>query len=432
MKAITFLGTGKYKETTYYFGTKTASPANLFPKVLCEFFEPKEILVMVTKQAKDMWFGELKSQLKPLCLEPTPVDIPEGHKVEDLWVIFGELTKHLKEKDEVIFDITHSFRTLPLLSFLAASYLRVAKNVTIKGIYYGAWEARKPQPPPDNPFSSSPTDLSPIFDLTPFIKLLDWTTATDQFIKTGDAKSLSELIQNTDGKQEKLNELALSLNNIALGLNTLRPLYVMEESAKLKRKIQAAELEIKSDLPQLIPLLERIEKDYSQFSLASPKTNQERTNIKRLTNQLRMVEWYEKRGRWVHALSLARESIVSLVCFRLNKNALSENDRERVGKLINKYYSTEKNIPYRANWKAAINDNLREALHRFWGGEVNRKHFSLDNSQPDLASLRNDVMHAGQLETSKPIEQTVQETQKILKEFKNVVGEILTQKGHPE
>jgi CRISPR-associated DxTHG motif protein len=430
MKAVTFLGTGKYKETTYYFGDKTASPANLFPKILCEFFQPKEILVMVTKQAKDMWFDELKSQLKPLCLEPTPVDIPEGHKVEDLWVIFGELTKHLKEKDEVIFDITHSFRTLPLLSFLAASYLRVAKNVIIKGIYYGAWEARTPQPPPDNPFSSSPTDLSPIFDLTPFIKLLDWTTATDQFIKTGDAKSLSELIQSTDGKQEKLNELALSLNSIALGLNTLRPLYVMEESAKLKRKIQAAESEIKSDLPQLIPLLERIEKDYSQFSLASPKTDQDRTNIKRLTNQLRMVEWYEKRGRWVHALSLARESIVSLVCFLLSKNALSENDRSRVEKLIKKYYSTEK-VPYKADWKAAISDSLRETLHKFWGGEANRKHFGIKDSDPDLASLRNDVMHAGQVETSKPIERTIQEAQTILREFKNVVGKILTQKRVP-
>lgn len=429
MKAITFLGTTKYKETTYYFGNKVASPTNLFPKVLCEFFQPEKILVMVTKQAKDMWFDELQNQLKPLCLEPEPVVIPEGHEVKDLWEVFSELTNHLNEEDEVIFDITHSFRTLPLLSFLAASYLRVAKNVTIKGIYYGAWEARKPQPPPDNPSSSNPSDRSPVFDLTPFIKLLDWTTATDQFIKTGEAESLSELIRATDGTQEtRLNELAFSINKIALGLNSLRPLSVMEESARLSRKIKDAKLEIESGLPQLIPLLERIEKDYSQFALLSPKTNEKRSNIRRLTNQLRMVEWYEKRGRWVHALSLARESIVSLVCFLLNKNALSENDRDKVGKLINKYYSTESDIPYKAGWKTAINDSSREALHKFWGGDANRKQFGLKDSQPDLASLRNDVMHAGQIETSKPIEQTIQETRQILKEFKKVVGEILERK----
>lgn len=426
MKAITFLGTTKYKETTYYLGDQVASPTNLFPKVLCEFFRPQQILVMVTKRAKEMWFDELQNQLKPLCLEPTPVEIPEGHAVKDLWEIFGKLTEHLSEKDEVIFDITHSFRTLPLLSFLAASYLRVARNVTIKGIYYGAWEARKPQPPPDNPFSSSPTDHSPVFDLTPFVKLLDWTTATDQFIKTGDAESLSELIQSTDSKQG-LNDLALSLNKIALGLNTLRPLSVMEESANLSRKIRAAESEIQSDVPQLIPLLKRIEKDYSQFSLALPRIDLSRTNRTRLTNQLRMVEWYEKRGRWVHALSLARESIVSLVCFLLSKNALSENDREKVEGLIKKYYSGERGVSYKADWQQAIDENLRASLHKLWGGKVNRKHFGLKDSQPDLASLRNDVMHAGQVVTSKPIEQTIQETREILKEFKTIIGKIITQ-----
>lgn len=426
MKAITFLGTGRYAETTYHFGDKVASVTNLFPKVVCEFFSPTELLVLVTEKAKTMWFQELQNQVAPLKIKVTPIDIPEGHQVEDLWEIFAKLTEQLNENDNVIFDITHSFRTLPFLSFLAASYLRVAKNVNIKGIFYGAFEARIPQPPSDKPFQSNPTDKSPVFDLTPFLDLLSWTTATEQFIKTGNAESISDLIGRFgQTPTTKLDSLAESINKIAVGLNTLRPLYVMEESAKLKSKIKDAETEIKNSLPQLTPLLQKIENDYSQFAVASPKDKNKRTAIQRLSKQLKMVKWYEQRSRWIQALSLARESIVSLVCFLLKKDTLSDNDRTRVGKLIGKFYTNEKNIPYKQDWENALDESLRESLHKFWGGKDNRTHFNLNDSQPDLATLRNDVMHAGQVEDSKPIEQTISEAKQILQEFKKVVGEIL-------
>ncbi len=441
MKAITFLGTGDYKETIYYLGEKTSSPTNLFPKVLCEFFQPEKLLVMVTKQAKEKWFENLREQLQPLCLNPVAVDIPEGHKVEDLWQIFGELTKHLDENDEVIFDITHSFRTLPFLAFIAASYLRVAKNVKIKGIYYGAWEARMPQPHGESTLQRDPVDLSQVFDLTPFLNLLDWTTATDQFVKTGNAEALSKLIQHSEelGNTE-LQGLSSSVNRIALGLDTLRPLCVMEESAKLSEKIQIAEFKINSNLPQLIPLLKKIENDYSQFSLASPKKKDPNTSKIRLAKQLRMVEWYEKRGRWLQALSLARESIVSLICYLLELDALDKNNRDVAEKLINSFYSDNNNIYnqnnqheeldeyYKARWSRVLEENLRENLHKFWGGKANRIYFRLGKSQPDLTSLRNDVMHAGQKDTSKSVERTIDETKQILSDFRKVITEILTKR----
>jgi CRISPR-associated DxTHG motif protein len=135
MKAITFLGTGNYKKTIYTFKDEEAQPTELFPKALCELFELEELLVVVTKCAKKEWFAKLEEQLKESGIKITEVPIPDGHSEEDLWTIFDEITKFLDEGDELIFDITHSFRTVPLLSFLAANYLQTAKNVKIKGIY---------------------------------------------------------------------------------------------------------------------------------------------------------------------------------------------------------------------------------------------------------------------------------------------------------
>jgi uncharacterized protein YukE len=75
-----------------------------------------------------------------------------------------------------------------------------------------------------------------------------------------------------------------------------------------------------------------------------------------------------------------------------------------------------------------LEENLRENLHKFWGGKANRIYFRLGKSQPDLTSLRNDVMHAGQKDTSKSVERTIDETKQILSDFRKVITEILTKR----
>ncbi|MBC7225311.1 MAG: TIGR02221 family CRISPR-associated protein, partial [Anaerolineae bacterium] len=51
MKALSFLGTGNYQETTYVFRGEECR-THLFPKALCEFFRPSDLLVFVTEEAE--------------------------------------------------------------------------------------------------------------------------------------------------------------------------------------------------------------------------------------------------------------------------------------------------------------------------------------------------------------------------------------------
>ncbi|MGQ9462826.1 MAG: CRISPR-associated DxTHG motif protein, partial [Candidatus Fervidibacter sp.] len=68
----------------------------------------------------------------------------------------------------------HAFRSLPLIVFTVAVYLRRTKNVTIRHIVYGAYEAREPfRDPPQ------PEDQAQIFDLTPLLDLLDWLSRAE-------------------------------------------------------------------------------------------------------------------------------------------------------------------------------------------------------------------------------------------------------------
>jgi CRISPR-associated Csx2 family protein len=82
------------------------------------------------------------------------------------------LAKFVEKRDEVHLDVTHGLRHLPMLALLAALYLRTARSVHIKNIWYGAFD-------PD-------TQEAPVFDLTGLLSLADRIYTFAQFDKDGD------------------------------------------------------------------------------------------------------------------------------------------------------------------------------------------------------------------------------------------------------
>ena len=90
-----------------------------------------------------------------------------------MWDTFNKILDEINDDDQIIFDITHGFRSTPMQILVVLNYAKVIKkNVKIKGIYYGAFENR------DNV-----TNIAPIFDLSNYDEILDWTAAADSFIK---------------------------------------------------------------------------------------------------------------------------------------------------------------------------------------------------------------------------------------------------------
>jgi CRISPR-associated Csx2 family protein len=97
--------------------------------------------------------------------------------------MFALLADALPENSQVIVDVTHGFRSQPMLALAAGVYLRTVKNVTIDRIVYGAYEAR-----------DTHTNTAPVVDLTSFLDLIDWSVSAGQFIKYGNARPLSSLL----------------------------------------------------------------------------------------------------------------------------------------------------------------------------------------------------------------------------------------------
>ena len=130
MKIISCLGTGKYSLTTYLHPSKSQSKETcFFQEALVEFYHPEILYVLLTPTV----VNHPNWQELQRCLEGKvklqPIDIPERNSTEDIWLIFERVAQCCEPNDHVIFDITHGFRSIPIIALLSVSYLRTVKNV---------------------------------------------------------------------------------------------------------------------------------------------------------------------------------------------------------------------------------------------------------------------------------------------------------------
>lgn len=234
------LGTSPYVECIYVAPDGRESPVVRFvQEATIRFFchdwtADDRILIFTTDEAfqknwQDHGQGDgnlgLKSRLEALALAPRleQVAIPEGRTIEEIWQIFQIIYDKLQEGNRVICDITHAFRSLPMLVLTVLNYARTMKQVTTEGIYYGAFEVLgMPAQVKNLPLAQR---RAPIFDLTPFAALLDWTTAIDRFLAAGDAtmtqelaaKEVHPLLRESQGR----DQAARAIRRVAKGLKEL-------------------------------------------------------------------------------------------------------------------------------------------------------------------------------------------------------------------
>lgn len=392
MKIVTFLGTGNYQQATYVLEGREFT-THLFPEALATWRQPEEMLVFLTREAREgkHWLTlqeRLAGKVSLRC-----VDIPSGKSEGELWQIFQALADSLPEGEEVIFDVTHAFRSLPILALLAAAYLRVAKQVRLSAILYGAFEAR------------DAADRVPVFDLTPFVGLLDWVTATDRFLRSGDATDLADLLRaahqlpwRTAGTQAReelprhLKNLADKLRELTQALLLARPPEIAQYAATVENQLPKAEPEMARFAQPFVLLLERTRNHVA--SLAADD----------LATQRRLVHWYIEHHHTIQALTLAREWLISWVCVGLKLDLLKE--REDAEKALIHLWRRQRNL--------SIDGELSPLLDRL--AALPQVEQSLRAWDP-IGDLRNDVAHCGCRESPRP-------SGRILETVKQIAGHL--------
>lgn len=394
IKAISFLGFNPnrgYTETKYVSTNKELScTTQFFQEALVEFYKPDILYVLLTQTAET---GQPKGEAEPswqklqkllknkVNLQPI-TNIPEQSTEADIWLLFEKITGCLEEGDRVIFDITHGFRSLPVLALIAVSYLRVVRNITIEGLIYGAFDPRTP-------------NQTQIFDLLPIVSLLEWTTATDQFIKTGNGQQLAELLKkaipsNTELSsipetrpiRKHLDKAAKATANVSLSLSLTRPIETMESATALENILNEALPSFEKRAKPFTLLVDKIIEEYGQFALGQA-TDRE-MYIRNLWLQLKMIDWYLKRDQIVQAVTLAREWLVSVLAVSFGIPMLDRKHRGGIEKALNN--GTEKRKPKPRTITPSDHDEQFENLPQ-------AEQLTIIWSR--MTEIRNDIAHVG-------------------------------------
>lgn len=333
MELLTFLGTGNY-QTTCYTWQNQSKETPYVADALVDFFSPQAVKAFVTPEAKAK-HGETFSQ--SLNCDLTLIEIPSGKSEAEIWEIFEAVVNAVEANSEISFDITHAFRSLPLLVLLAGAFLQKARNVTIKGVYYGAFEVDREQPP--------------IFELTPAMKLLDWLTATDKFLTTGSAVELGELLATVqsdfyrqskpkkgDFRPQQLRKFGDSILKLSQSLEYVRVMDSLNASAELEGlSTERLTEEVGVFAKPFELLLTPIQEAYGQFAV----TDSRNADLKLvLEKQFLLLRWYVSKQLGTQAILLAREWIVSAFCYWENLNYLETTERkiieDQLGRTIGK------------------------------------------------------------------------------------------------
>ncbi len=233
---------------------------------------------------------------------------------------FLDIAKNLNKDDEIYLDITHSFRSLSLMSFVmseAISNLR-EKPLNIKSVYYGMFE-----------YSAENDGVTPVVDLKIFFEFLDWSKAIRNFKEYGNSSDLLRLVSD-DENLSSFRQNFIYFSN-ALNMSNMKSI---KDALRTKIKPKLSELkEAKNRIYE--PIIDGLESfvkwlDVESFALF----------------QYNLAKWYAKNKNYALGYMVLQEAIISAVCEDNSFDIENQSDRDEAKSIIGKWKKDPKNPVY--------------------------------------------------------------------------------------
>ena len=352
---VSVLGTGFYEPCRYTNGSFVSSDTRFIQQATLEYLKVNNnwttrnadgavvdrIIILLTNGAKGTnWdkniakrmnyktgheedYVGLEQALQDMNL-PCPIetiDILDGKNEEEMWKIFNAVYDALKPNDELYFDLTHSYRYLPMLVLVLSNYAKFLKDVKVKHISYGNYEARNTE-----------TNEAPLMDILPLTMLQDWTFAAADLIQNGNIKKLKELKednalipmlrqrgkQNVDRKvaEGSLNNFINALHNflddmkLCLGPNILKGENVNEIVNCHERIVE----EFEGIIAPIPPIINKIQLSLHGFEQTDS------LHFESIKNGYMSAKWCYDHQLYQQAATILDENITTDFCQRLGTN----------------------------------------------------------------------------------------------------------------
>ena len=207
--------------------------------------------------------------------------------------IILSLQQYLKDEDELIVDITHSFRSLPMFIMNLLIYMQNVSNkkVNISHIHYGMLDI------------NSELGFAPIVDLTSILDVNSWISGAYAFAEFGNGYNVASLV-------EKDNNSVATIVSEFSDLMNLNHLYGIQSFSQRLSSIKNAEYD--TMLPQLT--INPVVEDFIKRFPSNEKSHS--------VFQLKVARWQFEHRKYAQSLLTITEAIITYVC-ELNPRKLN-------------------------------------------------------------------------------------------------------------
>ncbi len=240
-----------------------------------------------------------------------PLVVKYGIDDNELWYNFEKFLKiggELNNGDELYIDITHSFRSLALMSFVMTQFASSIsdKNFKIKGVYYGMFE-----------YQSENNGITPIVDIKILLEIQEWIKAIDAIKKYSDFNPLIQLLDENKIEREVQNTFINLNNNISLANIASIRQFIKTASKKIKTIENSENKIVKLLAPEILRLVDDLDKELdSDF-------------------QYNLAKWFNSNKNYVLGYIALYEAIITKSCelshCNISNHDLRENAKRSIG-----------------------------------------------------------------------------------------------------
>lgn len=426
---LSVLGVAFYETCRYRKDDFTGSETLFVQKSLLEYLQQQEnwggendlVLMLLTdlarknnwdknletrfcaKLQKEVAYQGLEKILLDMNLSYQDIAIPDGKDSDEMWEIFEIIFDKLQEGDELYLDITNSFRYLPMLLVVLVNYAKLLKNVKVKAIFYGNYEARDKE-----------SNIAPIMDLLPLSVLQDWTLAASDYLRYGQVEKLFELsesslipiLKNTETRTkdtEKLRSFVKTLKEMVEERTTCRGYAIVGSKNVRKLKCTASEIQ-KVTIVQLRPIFEKIKQSLNDFDA---KEN--------VLNCIKAAKWCCANKLYQQATTMLEEGLGTFLCCHYQLDYRKIANRDAIFGCIS-IKTQNKDIEENKANKELVEKILAD--DSVWGNKA------FVTILQKILELRNDYNHAGFKKNPFTAQKVIKIIEKLLDGIEEVLSEI--------
>ena len=375
---ISFLGTNNYVQCRYDISGDVSAPVRFVQEALIEhvckkWTEEDRIFIFCKSKEKTgengskeiNWFdnGQLRAadDLEKIGLEHCLMnlksriglnahieehDIDAGFSEEEIWDIFDTVYAMLQPDDQIYFDVTHAFRSIPLFSIVLFNYSKFMMDTRLMSIMYGAFEKLGQR----DKVKEIPIEkrIAPVIDLTNIVRLQEYNQIASGLKDFGKVKLLKDAIEaNRESASDMtIRNLAESISELDEYIETIDLKEI--KSGKFIQKFRSNYKNIKRKKKMVKPISKILDELY--------KETEDFVETNNYRNIEAAINWTIKHEMLMQTYPLAEEYVILCVANMYNDLKPKELSFKQYRSLVSSVLGMSEKDFLSRNWKDMLSD----------------------------------------------------------------------------